>query len=310
LTQLHNQSGNKQNAQHFPLYIMGVSKIKWREFKMKIVNGYVLMKYAVRHNFLLPSFNTTNLEMTYAIVKGLNKAKKPGYIQISSNNLRLSSPEAIAALTKDALSGTDMPISLHLDHGKTYEDVKRCVDAGFTSIMIDASHLSYEENIAATKKSVDYCHFYGIPVEAELGALRGKEEDIVNEADCKTDPDLVNDFVTRTGCDLLAVSIGNVHGLDIEPKIDIPLLKQLAAVCPVPLVMHGGSGVPFDIIRETKNYGMLKINYGSDLRKAFITTFGKAYVENNNAASVIELSIDAVENVSQTVQKITEIINR
>lgn len=277
---------------------------------MKIVNGFDLMHYAAKHNYLLPSFNTTNLEMTYAIAKGLNKVKLPGYIQISSNNLRLSSPEAMAALTLDALKDSDMPISLHLDHGKSYEDVKKCVDAGFTSIMIDASHLLYEENIAATKKAVDYCHFYGVPVEAELGALQGKEEDIVNESDCKTDPELVHDFVTRTGCDLLAVSIGNVHGLDIEPKIDIPLLKKLSAVCPVPLVMHGGSGVPFDIIRETKKYGMLKINYGSDLRKAFITTFGKAYVQNNNAASVIELSLDSVENVSQTVQNITTIINQ
>ncbi len=277
---------------------------------MKIVNGFDLMNYAVKHNYLLPSFNTTNLEMTYAIAKGLNKVKKPGYIQISSNNLRLSSPEIMVALTRDALKDSDMPISLHLDHGKSYEDVKRCVDAGFTSIMIDASHYSYEENIAITKMAVDYCHFYGVPVEAELGALQGKEEDIVNEADCKTDPDMVLDFVTRTGCDLLAVSIGNVHGLDIEPKIDLPLLKKLSEVCPIPLVMHGGSGVPFDIIRETKKYGMLKINYGSDLRKAFITTFGKAYVENNNAASVIELSMDSVENVSQTVQNITNIINQ
>ncbi|MFT4105250.1 MAG: class II aldolase [Lacrimispora sp.] len=277
---------------------------------MKIVNGFDLMDYAVKHNYLLPSFNTTNLEMTYAIAKGLNAVNLPGYIQISSNNLRLSSPEAIVALTKDALKDSDVPISLHLDHGKSYEDVKRCVDAGFTSVMIDASHLPYEENIAATKKAVDYCHFYGVPVEAELGALKGKEEDIVNEADCKTDPKLVADFIERTGCDLLAVSIGNVHGLDMEPKIDIPLLKELSAVCKVPLVMHGGSGVPFEIIRETKNYGMLKINYGSDLRKAFITTFGKAYVQNNNAASVIELSLESVENVSQTAQSITKIINQ
>lgn len=277
---------------------------------MKIVNGFELMDYASKHKYLLPSFNTTNLEMTYAIAKGLNEVNLPGYIQISSNNLRLSSPEAIVALTRDALADSDVPISLHLDHGKSYEDVKRCVNAGFTSIMIDASHLPYEENIEVTRKAVDYCHFYGVPVEAELGALRGKEEDIVNEADCKTDPNLVVDFVTRTGCDILAVSIGNVHGLDIEPKIDLPLLKELAGICPVPMVMHGGSGVPFDIIRETKQYNMLKINYGSDLRKAFITTFGKAYVENNNAASVIELSMDSVDNVSKTVQAITRTINQ
>lgn len=277
---------------------------------MKIVNGYDLMEYGKKHKYLLPAFNTTNLEMTCAIAKGLNKVRLPGYIQISSNNLRLSSPETIVAITKEAIKNSDVPIALHLDHGKSYEDVKKCVDAGFTSIMIDASHLSYEENIEATKKVVDYCHFYGIPVEAELGALKGKEEDIVNEADCKTDPELVHDFVTRTGCDLLAVSIGNVHGLDIEPRIDIPLLKKLAPLSPAPLVMHGGSGIPFEIIREIKQHGMLKVNYGSDLRKAFVATFGEAYVQNNGVASVIEHSLDAVENVSKTVQYITSTINQ
>ena len=277
---------------------------------MKIANGYDLMAYAARHKYLLPSFNTTNMEMTYAIAKGLNKAGLPGYIQISSNNLRLSSPEAIVALTQDALKESDMPIALHLDHGKTYEDVKACVNAGFTSIMIDASHLSYEDNIKETRRAVDYCHFYGIPVEAELGALQGKEEDIVNECDCKTDPDQAADFVTRTGCDLLAVSIGNVHGLEMTPRIDLPLLKKLAKVCPVPMVMHGGSGVDFGIIRQMKDYGMIKVNYGSDLRRAYVQTFGKAYENNHSIASVIELSVQAVENVSRVAQDIVTIINQ
>lgn len=277
---------------------------------MKIVNGFDLMEYGKKHHYLMPAFNTTNLEMTYAIARGLNRVGIPGYIQISSNNLRLSGPETIVAITKEALKDVDVPVSLHLDHGKSYEDVKRCVDAGFTSIMIDASHLSFEENIETTKKAVDYCHFYGIPVEAELGALQGKEEDIVNEADSKTDPNLVKEFVERSGCDLLAVSIGNVHGLEIQPKIDIPLLKELNAVSPVPLVMHGGSGIPFEIIREIKKYGMLKVNYGSDLRKAFVSTFGEAYVKGDNVESVIEHSLDAVENVSKSVEHITSVINQ
>ena len=276
---------------------------------MNIANGYDLMSYATRHNYLLPSFNTTNLEMTYAIAKGLNSAGLPGYIQISSNNLRLSSPEAIVALTRDALKDSDMPIALHLDHGKTYEDVKNCVNAGFTSIMIDASHLSYEDNIRETKRAVEYCHFYGVPVEAELGSLQGKEEDIVNEADCKTDPAMVADFVSRSGCDLLAVSIGNVHGLEMTPRIDLPLLKELHKVCPIPMVMHGGSGVDFEIIREMKRYGMLKVNYGSDLRRAFVETFGKAYENDHTIASVIELSMESVENVGRAAKEIAEIIN-
>lgn len=276
---------------------------------MKIANGFDLMNYAKEHGYMLPAFNTTNMEMTFAIAKGLNQAGLPGYIQISSNNLRLSDPETIVYLTKKALKNSDVPIALHLDHGKSYEDVKACVDAGFTSIMIDASSLPFEENIKEVQKAVNYCHFYGIPVEAELGCLQGKEEDIVNEADAKTDPDMVLDFVTRTGCDLLAVSVGNVHGLDIEPKVDLPLLKKISEISPVPLVLHGGSGIPFETVQEARQYGLLKINYGSDLRKAFVSTFGKAYEKNHNTASVIELSIESVSNVAAKAEELVKIIN-
>ena len=277
--------------------------------EMKIVNGFDLMKYAKDHHYILPAFNTTNLEMTYAIAKGLNKAGLPGYIQISSNNLRLSSPDTITYLAKDALKDSDVPVGLHLDHGKSYEHVKACVDAGFTSIMIDASHLPFEENIQEVKRAVQYCHFYGVPVEAELGALQGKEEDIVNEADSKTDPSMVADFVERTGCDLLAVSVGNVHGLDLTPKVDLPLLEEISKVSPVPLVMHGGSGIPFETIQNARKFNLLKVNYGSDLRKAFISTFGEAYEQNHNEVNVIGLSIQSIENVSKKAAELVSIIN-
>ena len=277
--------------------------------KMKIVNGFDLMKYAKDNHYILPAFNTTNLEMTYAIAKGLNQAGLPGYIQISSNNLRLSSPDTITYLAKDALKDSDVPIGLHLDHGKSYEHVKACEDAGFTSIMIDASHLPFEENIKEVKRAVEYCHFYGVPVEAELGALQGKEEDIVNEADSKTDPEMVADFVERTGCDLLAVSVGNVHGLDLTPKVDLPLLDEISKVSPVPLVMHGGSGIPFETIQKAREFNLLKVNYGSDLRKAFISTFGEAYEQNHNEVNVIGLSIQSIENVSKKAAELVTIIN-
>lgn len=276
---------------------------------MKIVNGFDLMKYAKINNYILPAFNTTNMEMTYGIARGLNEATLPGYIQISSNNLRLSNPETIVYLTKDALKDSNVPIALHLDHGKSYEDVKACVDAGFTSIMIDASHLSFEKNIETVKKCVEYCHFYGIPVEAELGAIKGKEEDIVNEVDSKTDPNLALEFVEKTKCDMLAVSVGNVHGLDLEPKIDLPLLKKLSEISPVPLVMHGGSGIPFKTVQKAKHYGLIKINYGSDLRRAFISTFGVEYEKNHNACSVIELSVESVKAVSEKAKELVTIIN-
>lgn len=276
---------------------------------MKIINGYDLIQYAKERDFMLPAFNTTNLETTKAIIQGLNDVHLPGMVQISSNNLRLSNPKVIAYLVKEFLKDCDTPIGLHLDHGKSFEDVKACVDAGFTSIMVDASDKDFEGNIAEVKKTVEYCHLYHVPVEAELGAIMGKEDDDVSEADCKTDPKLVKEFVQRTGCDLLAVSIGNVHGLDATPKIDLPLLKQIAENSPVPLVLHGGSGIPFKQVQEMKKYKMMKVNYGSDLRKAYIHTFGEAYEMKHSEANLYGLSMKAVENVRHTVSDLVCIIN-
>lgn len=276
---------------------------------MKLVNGYDLMEYAVKYGYVLPAFNTTNLEMTYAIANGLTAAGLPGYIQISSNNLRLSNPEVIAMIAKDAVKKSETPIGLHLDHGKTFADVKACVDAGFTSIMIDMSHLPFEENIKESKRAAEYCHFYGIPVEVELGALQGKEEDVVNEGECKTDPGMVEEYVERTGCDLLAVSVGNVHGLCLDPKIDIPLLARINELSKVPLVLHGGSGIPKEVIWEAKKHGLIKINYGSDLRKEFIRTFGEAYEADHNEHDVIHLSIAAVKNVENKAKELVMMIN-
>lgn len=276
---------------------------------MKLVNGYDLMDYAKKKHLVLPAFNTTNLEMTYAIVKGLNDAHLPGYVQISSNNLRLSDPETIVYLTRRAQKDMDTPIGLHLDHGKSYEDVKACVDAGFTSIMIDASHLPFEENVAVVQKVAEYCHFYGIPVEAELGAIGGKEDDLVSEVDAKTDPDMVADFVERTGCDTLAVAVGNVHGIEVEPKIDLPLLAKLAKISAVPLVLHGGSGIPIDVIHEARKHNLIKINYGADLRKTFVSTYGKAYEKNHKEHQIITISLEAVHNVAAVAQNIVETIN-
>ena len=150
---------------------------------MKIVNGFDLLAYAKEKKLLLPAFNTTNLEMTKAIIKGLNAVHLPGMVQISSNNLHLSNPEVIAYMMREFLKGTDTPVGLHLDHGKSFDDVKACVDAA---------------------------------------------------------------------------------------KIDLALLKRIAEVSPVPLVLHGGSGIPFDQVKQMRDYNMIKVNYGSDLRRAFI----------------------------------------
>ena len=276
---------------------------------MKLINGFELMEYAKQRGYILPAFNTTNLEMTYGIVRGLEEAKLPGYVQISSNNLKLSNPYVIADIVRDATKYTETPIGLHLDHGKSFDDVKACIDAGFTSIMIDMSHLPFEENMRESKRAAEYCHMYGIPVEVELGALAGKEEDIVNEENSKTDPKQVPIFVEGTGCDTLAVAIGNVHGLGMVPQIDIPLLEEIRCVSKVPLVLHGGSGIPKEVIWECKKHNLVKINYGSDLRRAFIRVFGQAYEADHGAFDLFHLSMAAVDAVAEKAKELVTMIN-
>ncbi|MBQ7263945.1 MAG: class II aldolase [Synergistaceae bacterium] len=276
---------------------------------MKLINGFELMAYAKERGYILPAFNTTNMEMTYGIVRGLCEADLPGYVQISSNNLRLSNPRAIADLVRDAVEDEETPIGLHLDHGKSFEDVKACIDAGFTSIMIDMSHLPLDENMRESKRIAEYCHLYGLPVEVELGALAGKEDDIVGEEGGKTDPKQVPIFVEGTGCDTLAVAIGNVHGLGLTPQIDIPLLEEIRKVSKVPLVLHGGSGIPEEVVWECKKHGIVKINYGSDLRREFIRTFGQAYEKDHDEFDLYRLSVAAVDAVAKKTCELATMIN-
>ncbi|AXQ79631.1 class II aldolase [Streptococcus chenjunshii] len=279
---------------------------------MNLINGFKLMEYAKGKGIVLPCFNTTNYELTYGIIKGLQNSGRGGYIQISSNNLELSSPQIIVDMVRFAMKdlNVDVPIVLHLDHGKSFDDVKACIDAGFTSIMIDASHLPLEENIEEVKKVTEYCHYFNIPVEAELGAIGGKEEAEALNKEGKTNSEDVGLFLEQTNCDLLAVSVGNVHGLAKEPNIDFELLKEIASVSTVPLVLHGGSGIPFDDVRKARGSNLIKVNYGSDLRKVFISTFGKAYEKNHNAFDVKSLSKLAIKAVSESVVTISNNINQ
>lgn len=276
---------------------------------MELVNGYKLMEYAKKNNYVLPAFNTTNLEMTKAIIEAFQESGKGGYIAISSSNLRLSSPKVIADIIKEYMKDVTVPIALHLDHGKSFEDVRACLDAGFTSIMIDMAHLEFKENIEAVKEVVDYCHYFNIPVEAELGAIGGKEDDHVSEDSNKTKPSEVKEFVEKTGVDLIAVAIGNVHGLDAEPDLDFELLAEIDTITTVPIVLHGGSGIPFEQVRQAQNHNLIKVNYGSDLRKEFISTFGTAYEINQNEFNIMKLSEESVENVKNKAISIINEIN-
>ena len=269
---------------------------------MPLVDMNTLVDIARKNDVMLPAFNTTNMEMTLAIMDAFEENGMPGIVQIAPTNVQLTGFDFISEVAHRAVNDYTVPMALHLDNGKTLDDVRQAVNAGFTSIMIDGAALPFEENIRFSRQAVDFCHINGVPVEAELGAIKGKEDDHVSEADCKTDPDQVVEFVERTGCDLLAVSIGNVHGLEDTPRIDLDHLAKIAEVAPCPLVLHGGSGIPFETICAMKQYGMVKINIASDLRQAFIRAVAKAHDENPNEANLVKVLLKARAAVTEVAK--------
>lgn len=269
---------------------------------MPLVDMNKLVAIAKKNDVMLPAFNTTNMEMTLAIMDAFEANGMPGIIQIAPTNVKLTGYDFISEVAHRAIHEYTVPMALHLDHGKTLDDVRRAVNAGFTSVMIDGAALPFEENIRFSRQAVDFCHACGVPVEAELGAIRGKEDDHVSEADCKTDPSQVEEFVERTGCDMLAVSIGNVHGLEDTPKIDLEHLAKIAAVSPCPLVLHGGSGIPYETIYAMKQYNMMKINIASDLRRAFIAAVADARDANPNETNLAKVLIAAREAVTEVAK--------
>ncbi len=269
-----------------------------------------LMGIAKKNGLMLPAYNSTDVQMTLAIMDSFQRAGMPGIVQIAPTNVKVTGYEYFAETTKMAAKHYVTPFALHLDHGKTLDDVRQAVQAGFTSVMIDGAALPFEENIRFSREAVDFAHCYGVPVEAELGAIKGKEDDHVSEADSHTDPSQVAEFCERTGCDSLAVSIGNVHGLEEKPKIDLNVLAEISKVAPVPLVLHGGSGIPFETIRAMKQYGMMKINIASDLRQAYIRAVAKRYEENHEEANLASVLLDARKAVSDMAYKLTMEINK
>lgn len=270
---------------------------------MPLIDMNSLIEIAKKGDVMLPAFNTTNMEMTLAIMDAFEANGMPGIIQIAPTNVKLTGYDYISEVAHRAIHDYTVPMALHLDHGKTLDDVRRAVEAGFTSVMIDGAALPFEENVRFSRRAVDYCHASGVSVEAELGAIRGKEDDHVSEADCKTDPAEVAEYVERVGCDTLAVSIGNVHGLEDTPKIGLDHLAKIAAVCPCPLVLHGGSGIPFETIAAMKQYGMVKINIASDLRQAYIRAVAAAHDKNPNEANLAKVLMDARAAVTEVARK-------
>jgi len=239
------------------------------------------MIYAAREGgYAVPAFNAENLEMVQAIVAAAEKMKSPVMIQTTPSTVEYLTLRQAVAMVKAEAEVVSVPVALHLDHCERYDGVIDAIKAGYTSVMIDASKLPYEENIAVTRKVVEDAHKNGITVEAELGTVGGKEDGrSANIA--YTDPEEAIDFYSRTGVDIFAVAIGTAHGFyKGEPKLNFELLIKLASAIKAPLVLHGGSGIPDEMIRRAIDLGINKINFATELRAAMTAAVRDALTDD------------------------------
>lgn len=274
---------------------------------MPLVTSKEMFKKAYKGGYAIGAFNVNNMEIIQGIVEAGKEENAPLILQVSAGARKYAQPVYLKKLVEAAVEYSGLPIVLHLDHGDSFEICKACVDDGFTSVMIDGSKYPFEENIAFTKKVVDYAHSKGVVVEAELGRLSGIEDAVsVSERDAAfTDPDEAVEFVERTGVDSLAIAIGTSHGaykFKGEPRLDFERLEKISSMLPnFPLVLHGASsvpqefveicnkyggqipgakGVPEDMLRKAAEMGVCKINIDTDLRLAMTASIRKYLAEN------------------------------
>jgi fructose-bisphosphate aldolase class II len=241
-----------------------------------LVNSKNLFEKAVKGGYAIPAYNFNNLEQLQAILQACVETKSPVILQVSSGARKYANATLLRNMAKGAVEyvkelGYEIPIVLHLDHGDTFELCKDCIDNGFSSVMIDGSHHSYDDNVALTKKVVEYAHQFDVTVEGELGVLAGVEDDVVAEKSTYTQPDEVEDFVKKTGVDSLAISIGTSHGANkftpeqctrnedgvlIPPMLRFDILEEIEKRIPgFPIVLHGSSSVPQDQVEMINKYG-------------------------------------------------------
>lgn len=274
---------------------------------MPLVTTKDMFEKSMKEHFAIGAFNVNNMEIVQAIVKAAADENSPIILQASSSAIKYAGIEYLKKMIESALDEYDIPLALHLDHGPDFETCKICIDNGFSSVMIDGSKYDFEENIALTRKVVEYAHSKGVVVEAELGKLAGIEDDVnVSASDAMyTDPDQAKEFVDRTSCDSLAIAIGTSHGaykFKGEAKLRFDILANVKQKLPnTPIVLHGAStvipelvemcnkyggdipgakGVPDEILHEASISGVSKINVDTDLRLAMTAAIRKTFAED------------------------------
>ncbi len=278
-----------------------------RRYIMALITTKEMFAKAINSDYAIGAFNVNNMEIIQGIVEAAQIEQAPLILQVSAGARKYAKPVYLIKLVEAAIADTGVDVALHLDHGEDFDICKKCVDDGFTSVMIDGSKHPFEENIRLTKEVVDYAHDHGVVVEAELGKLAGVEDNIKVDARSATftDPDEAAEFVERTGVDSLAIAIGTSHGaykFKGEPYLDFERLKKIHELIPdTPLVLHGASsvlkefvdrcnqyggeipgaqGVPEEMIREAVKYGICKVNIDTDLRLAMTAEIRRVLAEN------------------------------
>jgi len=274
--------------------------------ELGLVNTKELFQKAVAGGYAIPAYNFNNLEQLQSILQACVETKSPVILQVSSGARKYANGTLLRNMARGAVEyvkelGCEIPIVLHLDHGDTFEICKECIDNGFSSVMIDGSHHSYEENIALTKKVVEYAHAHGVSVEGELGVLAGIEDEVSSDHHTYTEPEEVIDFVSRTGVDSLAISIGTSHGANkftpaqctrdekgilVPPPLRFDILEEIEVKIPgFPIVLHGSSSVPQEYVETINKYGgALKDSIGipeEQLRKAAASAVCKINIDSD-----------------------------
>lgn len=251
---------------------------------MALVTTKQLLLDAQKNGYAVGAFNVENMEMVQAVVDAAQELHSPVIMQTTPSTVKYADVDYFFVNAKTAAEKASVPVVLHLDHGNSFDLAMKAFRAGYTSIMIDGSHENFEDNIVLTKAVVNACHPADVPVEAELGKVGGKEDDLEGgEGNPYTDPMEAKIFAEATGVDSLAVAIGTAHGVyQGVPKLDVERLSEIREVVSVPLVLHGTSGVPDETVKECIKRGICKVNYATDLRIAFSKGVNEVLKEDPN----------------------------
>lgn len=247
---------------------------------MPLVTSKKMLMEARKGGYAVGAFNVENMEMVKAVIAAAEELRAPVILQTTPSTIKYGTVETYAALVAAEAGKASVPVCLHLDHGNSYELALYCIENGYTSVMIDGSHASFEQNMEITKMVVEAAGKHGIPVEAELGKVGGKEDDLEATADTNTDPVEAKEFVERTGVDSLAIAIGTAHGFyEGVPVLDKKRITEVKELVSVPLVLHGSSGLSDEEVQECVKLGMCKVNFATELRAAYTAAVKKLLAE-------------------------------